>query len=298
MKYWGKMWLAVMLVTVMSVGLTGCQSLLNGLAESQESVPDESQLAGFPEEDESGQSGENDSQYREFMDGYKDLYGQERYPALDYDGDGLKDRVYRVSAQDNPRNNELYLLLGSGESLKLGIHKPGESGQTMSADLGGDGVPELIYVHTIWTAAGNTNRISVWERTGAGLSKASLPYTSEKTDGEALLTLPLTLEKLDSTHVRIVQADALLEEILEITEAQMKHVWDGEKNKEIELNISSSTITIETDPETGIAHLCANGLLGDEESGVSVSWELTCSGGQWKIANLDLGVVGQAVGKK
>ena len=86
------------------------------------------------------------SDYTGFLDRHPD-YGDDNL-RMDYDGDGLLDRIYRehLVFEDGSVKNSAYLMFGNGEYFELCQDMIGNDCQTILADLDFDGEAELSFI--------------------------------------------------------------------------------------------------------------------------------------------------------
>lgn len=76
---------------------------------------------------------------------YMDWLGYDDFPAMDYDGDGVTDRIYRHYV--NFGESDLWLFFGDGEAILLSdiLVTGSNSGRLETLDITGDGRAEIIY---------------------------------------------------------------------------------------------------------------------------------------------------------
>ena len=69
-------------------------------------------------------------------------------PRMDYDGDGILDRVYREHLLTSDEySNDAYLMLGNGKTITLAKDMWGHNMLTRAIDMSKDGINDICFVH-------------------------------------------------------------------------------------------------------------------------------------------------------
>ena len=206
--------------------------------------------------------------YSDFYEGFMDeiaYYSEEgellqKFPTIDYDSDGIVDRIY---VHQDDYKSEVYLFSGNGSTFLLGKPNWYTLGETVSADLTGDGANELIYISGTPGTGGDTFYIAIWELVDNQWRQMDIAPAIRAMADEAryakILTLTVRVEKMDKTHIKITQPDINRSTIFEASETGMDHqwFWDDEEPHETEIWSSGdyAEIKVVEDAESGKAYL-------------------------------------------
>ena len=90
-------------------------------------------------------SGDFEQDYTGFLDKHPSYCVDN--PRMDYDGDGILDRVYREHLLINDgTSNDAYLMLGNGKTITLAKDMWGHKMQTRAIDMSKDGINDICFV--------------------------------------------------------------------------------------------------------------------------------------------------------
>lgn len=239
--------------------------------------------------------------YSDFYEGFMDeiaYYYEEgelfqKFPAIDYESDGLVDRIY---VHQDDYKSEVYLFSGNGSTFLLGKPNWYTLGETVSADLTGDGINELIYISGTPGTGGDTFYIAIWELVDNQWRQMDIAPAIRAMADEAryakILTLTVRVEKLDETHIKITQPDMNRLMTFEVSETGMDNqwFWDDEEPHETEIWSSGdyAAIKVVEDAESGKAYLQVTGSYGDKWVQQIVHWSLEYGDGRWNIVDFSL----------
>lgn len=225
-----------------------------------------------------------DTKYEGFLEGFGGY--TEDCPAMDYDGDGLTDRIYQ---HHTFAGNRIYLFTGKGEVILLNdeYYNTFCRASMRKVDLDADGQPELLYLTKVMGTGGDSEYLALWERSENGWQRRKLPEMlladGNRNEGNQLL-LPIYVEKTDEAHLKITQPDTGITEIIEVPEEEWEHLLYSEE-RGISSQVDSDQILVITDQETGKDYLRIAGHLGGKWVYRSVVWDLAMEDGEWKIRN-------------
>ncbi|HKM00098.1 MAG TPA: SH3 domain-containing protein [Mobilitalea sp.] len=214
---------------------------------------------------------------------------------LDYDGDGLLDRIYKV--YDSNNGHSFYMYFGNGEKLLLSNRDWCISFKTEAADLTGDGVNEIIFIQGSPSTGPDNLYVYIYTSNENGkYEQVKMPYYEnsyhEEFDGR--LYLPLLMEKVNDAKLRIYQPDCGYQGYISTrrdsyddgsTYDEMEHLYFDESEGEVIDYCASSMSLIETE-DTGRKALLMLSYLGDKWCIKSVVWKLEYLEGEWKITNV------------
>ena len=233
------------------------------------------------------------NEYTGYLDTHP-TYGRNN-PKLDYDGDGLLDRIYKV--YDSNNGHSFYMYFGNGEKLLLSDRDWCMSFKTEATDLTGDGVNEIIFIQASPSTGADNLYVYIYTLNEDGIYKqVKMPYYEnsyhEEFDGR--LYLPLLKEKVNDTKLRIYQPDCGYQGYITTrrdsyddgsTYDDMEHLYFEESEGEVDDYYASSMSLTETE-ETGRKALLLRSYLGDKWCIKSVVWKLEYLEGEWKITNV------------
>lgn len=120
------------------------------------------------------------NEYTGFLDRHPD-YAEDN-SRMDYDGDGLLDRIYRehIVTEDGVETNNAYLLFGNGNYLVLGKDLVGDSVKTILADLDFDGDEDISFIDYCDKPGKECARLSVFENKSGHFVSVNLPRNEAK----------------------------------------------------------------------------------------------------------------------
>lgn len=120
------------------------------------------------------------SEYTGFLDRHPDF--MEDNLRMDYDADGLLDRVYKdyLVFEDGKVINDAYLMFGNGENLLLGSNLLGDDCKTILADLDFDGDLDLSFIDFTDKPGEECARLSVFENRNGQFISVDLPRNEAK----------------------------------------------------------------------------------------------------------------------
>lgn len=222
-----------------------------------------------------------------YCSGFADCVGYgSRFPSMDYDGDGLTDRVYKH--YEPGKGNEIWMFFGDGGTLLLSEGYDGDShGNTQSWDFDGDGASEVVYTENVWNSAGGYQYIGLWKKTDGEWSR--IPLWGEQTgyrnqERLALLGISLRVEKLNNNELRATQPDTGATGTVWVSDDMMPYTWYGDSNIEDSV-ITGGTSYLLTDPDTGESKIRVYGSWGFKGELIDVIWELIYREGQWILGD-------------
>jgi len=227
--------------------------------------------------------------------GFLDIHPRtnKNYPLnMDYDGDGLTDRVYQRYCEEEKRH-EAYLFFGSGEMLKLD-HEVWGFYRVYSVDFDGDGAVEIFYKHHVPGADNDgTTYISFFEKDNGEWVRIEIynegkGYSGllEYTDLYARTTrLDLKLQKIDNTHLKITFENKGISTVLEVSEELIDIYFDEAKN--VYQNVVTATsVIVSYDEEQGCDLLLCSGNMGSLWEFIRVEWQISYKDGGFMVESI------------
>lgn len=120
------------------------------------------------------------SDYTGFLDRHPDY--MEDNLRIDYDGDGLLDRVYRehLVFEDGKFQNSAYLMFGNGECLTLCKDMAGDACKTILADLDFDGDADISFIDYSDKLGSERAYLYVFENKNGHYTPVTLPENEAK----------------------------------------------------------------------------------------------------------------------
>ncbi|MBQ8815137.1 MAG: hypothetical protein IJZ85_11670 [Lachnospiraceae bacterium] len=218
--------------------------------------------------------------------GYLDEMVQNKYPTLDYDGDGIDDRFYDGDADG------LFLHFGNGDKLFVGKNIDSlYVGFARPVDVTGDGISELIYCNRIFGTRYTSNYYGVWQLVDHEWRR--IPISEGDTEENERLAgeftyISVVVERLSDTQLNILQPDTGASEIIDIGYAAMEYFWPaGEKS--VHTLVRGENINLEEYDSSGEMALCATVRIGTGE----LVGRMMYLDGQWVIHDIRLQIVGE-----
>ncbi len=219
-------------------------------------------------------------------EGFPDEYLPRRYPALDYDGDGLTDRIYKRYVKDG-NQEQMYLYTGSGRELYLGNALDHlRFGYIRKLDVTGDGIPELIYHNPVVGMRGPmADYYGIWTVGSEGWER--IPFSDMKAEKERLAGLfpnvPLKVERLSDGKLRIAQTDRQVETILELKPELIDYFWPASDGRAI-YTVLDNNVKMKMDGE----HEGMYGTVKIGQANLSGKWMYQDGG--WRITEFYLNI--------
>lgn len=167
--------------------------------------------------------------YSGYMDAVDESWFGTRYEFLDYDNDGLPDRVYRESSYSSPEKKSEDLVpdevsfridFANGDTLELGRFNDSFLGiKIIGADLTGDGNNEIIFLghHDAMTEPHSYSEIAVFSKIGTEYERLPLPLSvDESADNEYHIGYPIYVKNDTDSTITLFADYANYEETIQI----------------------------------------------------------------------------------
>ncbi len=149
--------------------------------------------------------------YTGYLDECNSSIGEE-FQNCDYDGDGVNDRVYRWSVEDQGDGNDTKyrIAFGNGEELIL-EHAVPDSGfpYLLAADFSQNGINEIVFGFTYGTSTDPMafGEIAVFQKTDDGYKQIQLPMQLGDGDSAYTMTLDFNYQKVKEKLIQVTCAD-------------------------------------------------------------------------------------------
>jgi hypothetical protein len=217
-------------------------------------------------------------------------------PKIDYDGDGLLDRVYKEVNIYN-QDSSFYVYFGNGKKLLLADHAYGFLYKTIAADLTGDGMNEIIFEQYSSSTKSANLYYSIFTFTDGNYERMDIPYFRENYDTkeeDGMLFLPLVMNKVDSAKVSIYQPDSGYQGYITTvtrtwgdgeSDDEMVHLYCEELEGQVTDCQASEMQLIDTE-QSGKKAFLLRSYLGDKWCSKSIDWKLEYVSGEWRITGV------------
>ncbi|MBQ4564096.1 MAG: hypothetical protein IJA58_06425 [Lachnospiraceae bacterium] len=213
-------------------------------------------------------------------------YGVFRESNTDFDGDGVIDRRFLATEEDNYSGTE-YLILSTGHIIELGKRWANWYYGAEPLDVEGDGENEIALFTYTMSTGGDVTCIQLMKKINGVWTKMPFVYSNGDVMEEShRIRIPTVREKTSDTHMIVTQPECGATVEMNVYVDQFDH-WGFVNGGygPITKDVYSDTIQIDTDPQTGKAILTVTGNVADKWVMDFVVWEMMYKDGVWIVTD-------------
>lgn len=134
------------------------------------------------------------SDYTGFLDRHPDYIADNM--RMDYDGDGILDRIYRehLEFDDGSSTNNAYLILGNGNCITLAKDMIGDATKTILTDVTADGSNDIVFIEYTNKFGNEKARLNVFENQSGNFVQVKIPENEAK-------SIEMTIAESDGQNI-------------------------------------------------------------------------------------------------